>query len=52
MKCMKDVYSIRKSILPLNHGNIIQPRITCKKIPCYMPDSTGRYRVVKKAKIF
>ena len=29
-------------LLPLYHGSIIQTVITCKKIPCYMCDSTCR----------
>ena len=49
---MKDVYSISKTIIPLNHGNKIRAGITCNKIPCYMPDSTGSLHIVKKAKIF
>ena len=34
------------------HGTIIRTGITCKKIPCYMRDSTCRWFIVKKAKIF
>ena len=36
----------------LYHGTIIRTGITCKKIPCYMRDSTCRWCIVKKAKIF
>ena len=34
------------------HGTIIRTGITCKKIPCYMRDSTCRWFIIKKAKIF
>ena len=36
----------------LDHGTIIRTGITCKKISCYMRDSTWRWFIVKKAKIF
>ena len=35
-----------------NHGTILRTGITCKKIPCYMRDSTCRSFIVKEAKIF
>ena len=35
-----------------NHGTIIQTRIACKKIPCYICESAYRWFIVKKAKIF
>ena len=34
------------------HGIIIRTGITCKKIPCYMCNSAGRWFIVQKAKIF
>ena len=52
MKFMKDVYSITKSILPLNNGNIIQAGIICKKIPFYMRDSQAGGVLLKKLKYF
>ena len=36
----------------VNHGTIIRTGITCKKIPCYMRDSAGRWFIVKNVKIF
>ena len=35
-----------------NHETIIQTGISCKKIPCYMRDSAGRWLIVENAKIF
>ena len=52
MKFMKDVYSITKSILPLNNGNIIQAGIICKKIPFCMRDSQAGGVLLKKLKYF
>ena len=39
-------------ILLFHHGTLIRTGITCKKIPCYMPDSACRWRIVIEAKIF
>ena len=36
----------------VNHGTIIRTGITCKKIPCYMRDSAGRWFIVKNVKMF
>ena len=33
------------------HGTIIPAGIVCKKIPCYIYDSTCRWLIVKKAKM-
>ena len=35
-----------------NHGTIIRTGITCKKIPCYMRDSTSWWLIVENGKIF
>ena len=35
-----------------NHGTIIRTGITCKKIPCYMPDSACRWFIIENAKLF
>ena len=35
-----------------NDGTIIRTGRTCKKIPCHMRDSTCRWFIVKKTKIF
>ena len=40
------------NIVKWNHGTIIRTGMTCKKIPCYMRDSTCRWFIVRKAKIF
>ena len=34
------------------HGGIIQIRITCKKMCCYMGDSACRLRIAENTKIF
>ena len=34
------------------HGTTIRTGITCKKIPCYIRDSSCRWFFLKKAKIF
>ena len=49
---MKDVYSISKTIIPLNHGNKIRAGIACNKIPCYMSDSQTASIFLKKLKYF
>ena len=36
----------------LNHGVIIQTRITCKRIPYYMYESACRWRIAENVKIF
>ena len=51
-KCkMKKVYVVFYSCHFLfYHGTILQTGIKCKKIPCYMPNSTCWWFIVKKAK--
>ena len=55
---MKDLFSkcnqMRKNcgFGHIYHGTIIRTEIACKKIPCYMRDSTCRWFIVKKCKIF
>ena len=39
-------------IFDMNHGTVIQTRITCKNIFCYMYDSACRWLFVENAKIF
>ena len=39
-------------VFQFEHGTIIPTRITCKKIPCYMRDSTCKWLIVKKLKYF
>ena len=48
---LKEVYFKLLTELSAN-GTIIQTKITCKKIPCYMCDSACRWFIVKKTKIF
>ena len=44
----------KAALLPVSfhHGTIMQTGITCKKIGCYMRDSTCTRLIVEDAKIF
>ena len=50
MASLKSYYCQLRS--QYKHGTIIRTGITCKKIPCYMPDSACRWFIIKKVKIF
>ena len=45
---MLTVSKIEASEHMLDHGTVIQTRIKCEKIPCYMRKSACRWRIIKK----
>ena len=45
---------LSKTVFPVgivHHGTIIETRITCKKVHCYMPNSAWSWRIVENDKI-
>ena len=46
----KNVKTVASFLHAVEHETIKRTGITCKKIPCYMRDSTCRWFIVKKLK--
>ena len=45
---MVKLKKINNVMVTVCHGTAIQTGMKCKKIPCYVPHSACRWRIVKK----